>query len=418
MCPSRNGPPRHRAAPAGGGTPLQPAGAAAEGYARPSISARRWREVLGRSESRWPVAIEEWEAAARAVLGAGPRGYVFGGAGSGATAEANVEAFARWHLAPRMFATPTARDLSVSMLGQTFPTPLFLAPVGVLTIVHPDGDLAAAAARDLEMTYVVSTAASEPMESVMTSTPGLNSWYQLYWISDRDLTASFVDRAKSAGYGAIVVTADTPMLGWREHDLSNAYSPFAHGHGIGQFVSDPIFRAKLDFDPDRDRGRAGNEMMRIFANPGLEWADLRWLRELTDLPILLKGVLRADDARRALDAGIDGLVVSNHGGRQVDGSVSALDALIGVRAAVGPDVTVLLDGGIRRGSDVVKAIALGADSVFVGRPYVCGLAVGGAAGAYEVLANMQAEVDSVLALSGHGRLADLGPDSFATTGRG
>jgi lactate 2-monooxygenase len=384
-----------------------------------SISGRRWRELLAREGRPWPVAIEDWEQAARDALDAGARGYVFGGAGSGSTRDANVQAFARWRLAPHVLATPADRDLSVTLLGQTFPTPVFLAPVGVLTIVHPGGDLAAAAAaRDLGMTYVVSTAGSEPMESVTAETPGLSAWYQLYWINSRELTASFVDRAKSAGYSALVVTVDTPMLGWRESDLANAYSPFSYGHGIGQFTSDPIFRSMLDFDPDREPGRAGQEMMKLFVNPGLGWEDLAWLRDLTDLPILLKGVLRADDARRALDAGVDGLIVSNHGGRQVDGSVSALDALIAVRTVVPAAIPVLLDGGVRRGSDVIKAVALGADAVLVGRPYVYGLAAGGRAGAHEVLSNLLAETDSVLALSGYRQLGELDCGALADQGPG
>jgi L-lactate dehydrogenase (cytochrome) len=213
-----------------------------------------------------------------------------------------------------------------------------------------------------------------------------------------------------------VVTVDTPMLGWRERDLANMYSPFSHGHGIGQFTSDPIFRSMLDFDPDREPGRAGQEMMKLFVNPGLGWDDLAWLRGLTDLPILLKGVLRADDARQALDAGIDGLIVSNHGGRQVDGSVSALDALGAVRTAASADIPVLLDGGVRRGSDVIKAVALGADAVLVGRPYVYGLAAGGRAGVHEVLSNLLAETDSVLALSGYRRLGELDCGALADEG--
>jgi L-lactate dehydrogenase (cytochrome) len=383
----------------------------------PSISGRRWRELLAREGRPWPVAIEDWERAAFDTLDGGARGYVFGGAGSGSTRDANVKAFAQWRLAPHVLATPPDRDLSVTLLGQTFPTPIFLAPVGVLTIVHRGGDLAAAAAaRDLGMTYIVSTAGSEPMESVTAETPGLSAWYQLYWINSRELTASFVDRAKSSGYSALVVTVDTPMLGWRESDLANAYSPFSYGHGIGQFASDPVFRSMLDFDPSRDPARAGQEMMKLFVNPGLGWDDLAWLRDLTDLPILLKGVLRADDARRALDAGVNGLIVSNHGGRQVDGSVSALDALVAVRTVVPAAIPVLLDGGVRRGSDVIKAVALGADAVLVGRPYVYGLAAGGRVGVHEVLSNLLAETDSVLALSGYRRLDELDCGALADQG--
>ena len=378
-----------------------------------AIATRRWQELMAGGTCKSPVSIEDWEAAARAALSAGPRDYVFGAAGRGATHENNVAAFDRWRIAPHVFATPPIRDLSVTILGQTYPTPLFLAPIGVLSIVHPDGDLAtAAAARDLAMTVMVSTTGSATMESVVAETSGLSAWYQLYWVNNRQLTASFVDRAQAAGYTALVLTIDTPMLGWREMDLTNAYSPFTSGHGIAQFVSDPVFRDLLDFDVNDDLSRAGEEMMKMFVNPGLRWEDVSWLRSQTDLPILLKGVLRADDARRALDVGFDGLIVSNHGGRQIDGSVSALEALLTVRAAVGAKVPVLLDGGIRRGADVIKAMALGASAVLVGRPYVYGLAVAGQAGVHDVLANLLAETDSVLALSGHETLRELDQDDL------
>lgn len=254
-----------------------------------SLSNRRWRELLAREPGTWPVSVEDWQAAASRALSAGPWGYIFGAAGSGATRDGNVEAFNRWQLAPHVLATPPVRDLSVTLLGETFPTPIFLAPVGVLSIAHAGGDLAVAgAARDLSMTMMVSTAASSPMETVITETPGLSAWYQLYWVNDRDLTVSFVKRATAAGYSALVVTVDTPMLGWRESDLSNAYSPFSDGHGIGQFVSDPVFRALIDFDPDEDPGRAGREMMKLFVNPGIGWSDIAWLRSVPICPSFSK----------------------------------------------------------------------------------------------------------------------------------
>jgi len=385
-------------------------------FADESLSGRRWRELLQRRGSGWPVSIEEWERAAFAKLAAGPRGYISGGAGAGATRDANVEAFTRWRLVPRVLATPATRDLSVTIFGRRYASPIFLAPLGVLTIAHRDGDLAAAAAaRDLDMTMIVSTAGSVPMETVISQTPGLSGWFQLYWVNNRDLTASFVKRAEAAGYSVLVVTVDTPMLGWREADLANGYSPFSDGHGIGHFVTDPVFRSLIGFDPKADLPRAGEEMMKLFANPGLVWDDLHWLRSLTDMPMLLKGVLHPDDATRALDLGLDGAIVSNHGGRQVDGCVAALDSLVSIRAKVPASVPVLLDGGIRRGSDVVKAMALGATAVLVGRPYAYGLAVGGQAGVYEVLSNLLAETDSVLALSGSRRAADL--DASTLTSR-
>ena len=372
-----------------------------------SVAGDRWEELLSRRGARTPVAPEDWEDQARDVLGAGPRGYIFGGAGSGATRDGNVAAFSRWTLVPRVLATPAHRDLSVTLFGHRYPTPVVLAPIGVLSIAHPDADLAvAAAAADLGMTLTVSTAGSVPLETV-AATPALSAWFQLYWVNDRHLTASFVKRAEAAGYSALVVTVDTPMLGWREADLSNAYSPFTGGHGIAQFVTDPVFQDLVGADVAADPRRAGVEMMKLFVNPGLSWSDLEWLRSLTDLPILLKGVLHPDDAIRSVDAGMSAIIVSNHGGRQVDGSISALDALVGIRDVVPPSMPLLFDGGIRRGSDVVKAMALGADTVLVGRPYVYGLAVAGRAGVHDVLANLLAETDSVLALTGCASISGL-----------
>lgn len=345
---------------------------------------------------------------ASAKLAAGPRGYILGGAGAGSTRDANVDAFAQWRLVPRVMATPKERDLSVTLFGLEYSSPIFLSPLGVLTIAHQAGDLAvAAAARDLDMTMIVSTAGSVPLETVIEKTPGLSSWFQLYWVNNRELTASFVSRAAAAGCTVLVVTVDTPMLGWRETDLANAYSPFAEGHGIGHFITDPVFRSLIDFKPEDDMGRAGEEMMKLFANPGLGWEDLKWLRSLTDLPILLKGVLHPEDAVRALDLGMNGIVVSNHGGRQVDGCIAALDALVSIRSALPAGVPVLLDGGIRRGADVVKAMALGASAVLVGRPYVYGLTVGGEKGVREVLSNLLAETDSVIALTGQQNISEL-----------
>jgi len=232
-------------------------------------------------------------------------------------------------------------------------------------------------------------------------------WFQLYWVSDREVCASFVDRAVAAGYRAIVVTLDTMTLGWRPRDLRNAYLPFIKGEGCAQFFSDPVFCSRLEQPPDEDLLTAAATMLSTFPNLGLTWDDLAWLRARTELPLLVKGVLTAEDAALARDAGVDGVVVSNHGGRQVDGAVAALDALVEVRSELGPDATVLMDGGIRRGADVVKALALGADAVLLGRPYAYGLAVGGRAGVAEVIQNLMAETDLTLALIGGRSVREL-----------
>jgi lactate 2-monooxygenase len=351
--------------------------------------------------SEWPVGPEAWEAQARSQLEQGPFDYVAGGAGSEATTRANLAAFVRHRLRPRMLVGTAERDLSVEVLGLPSPVPFLLAPIGVLSIVHPDGERAVArAAAATGVPAVLSSAASTSMEDFAAEAPEAKRWYQLYWFSNREIAASLVARAEAAGYGAIVVTLDTLMLGWRDRDLRNGYLPFLGGHGLAQFFTDPVFRSLLDAPPEEDVQTASLLALATFPNLGLTWDDLDWLREQTTLPILVKGILRGDDARIALEHGVDGLVVSNHGGRQVDGSIAALDALPEVRDAVGPDVPVLMDSGIRRGSDVLKALALGADAVLLGRPYVYGLAVGGQAGIEAVIRQLAAELDISCALAG------------------
>jgi lactate 2-monooxygenase len=289
---------------------------------------------------------------------------------------------------------------------------VLLAPVGVQTIAHPDGELASARAASAHgLTFIHSTAAAYSIEDVAAASGDGSRWYQLYWPAERDVAASLVKRAETAGYGAIVVTLDTFMMGWRPTDLDAAYLPFLAGTGIANYLSDPAFNAPLNEDAplgDRVFRWAG-----IFGNPRLTWADLAWLRDQTGLPIVLKGVLHPDDARAALDAGVDGIVVSNHGGRQVDGAIAALDALPPVLDAVGGTVPVLLDSGVRTGADVVKAVSLGAAAVLYGRPYVYGLGLGGQAGVEHVLRCLLAELDVTMALSGHRRLDELGPHVLA-----
>jgi lactate 2-monooxygenase len=352
-------------------------------------------------ESPWPLAPEEWEARAAEALEPGPFDYIAGGAGSESTMRANLEAFERRRLRPRMLRGNRERELSVEVLGTRSPAPFLLAPIGVLSIAHAEGELAVArASAATGVPLVLSSAASHSLEEIAGAMGDAARWFQLYWVNDREVTASLVARAEAAGYGAIVVTLDTLVLGWRERDLRKPYLPFLTGDGCAQFFSDPVFRSRLDRPPEEDVLAAAAAMLATFPNLGLTWDDLDWLRARTELPLLVKGVLRGDDALLALEHGADGIVVSNHGGRQVDGSVAALDALVEVRAAVGPDARVLMDGGIRRGADVLKALSLGADAVLLGRPYAYGLAVGGQEGVEAVIRHLAADTDLTLALIG------------------
>jgi lactate 2-monooxygenase len=363
-------------------------------------------EIYISGESPWPVGADDWEARAAGQLDDGPFGYIAGGAGAEATMRANREAFERRRLRPRMLSGHTERQLGVDVLGTPSPFPFFLAPVGVLSIAHADGELAPArAAATARVPFILSTAASHSIEEIADAMGDAPRWFQLYWVSDREVVESLVRRAEAAKYAAIVVTLDTLVLGWRPRDLRNAYLPFRGGEGIAQFTSDPVFRSRLPVADDPLV--AAGTMLAMFPNLALRWDDLAWLRELTSLPLLVKGVLTAEDAERALAAGVDGIVVSNHGGRQVDGAVASVDALVEIRAAVGGEAVVLVDGGIRSGADVVKAMALGADAVLVGRPYVYALAVGGEAGVAAFIGQLAAETDLTLALMGAPSIREL-----------
>jgi isopentenyl diphosphate isomerase/L-lactate dehydrogenase-like FMN-dependent dehydrogenase len=349
-----------------------------------------------------PVSAAELQERARAKLGAGPYGYVAGGAGSERTMQANLDAFERRRIVPRMLRDVSERNLDVTVLGTPMPAPLMLAPVGVQSIVHPDGELASArAAAALGLPYIHSTAASHSIEQVAEAMGEGRRWYQLYWPRERELAASFVARAEQAGFEAVVLTLDTWFLGWRPRDLKNAYLPFLKGIGVANYFSDPVFRAALEKPPEEDPGPAIGHWAYQFANPTVCWDDLAWLKEQTKLPIVLKGIVHAEDARRAQELGVDGLLVSNHGGRQVDGALGALDALPAIRAAVGDQLPLLFDSGVRTGADAFKALALGADAVCIGRPFVWGLALAGQAGVEHVLRCLLAELDLTLALSGY-----------------
>src|SRR4051794_5858961 len=360
---------------------------------------------IAQQPPEWPVAFEDWERAAQEKLDGGAFGYIAGGAGAEETMRANLDAFRRWRIRPRMLAGNAVRDISVDVLGMRSPAPFFLAPIGVLSIAHEEAEVGVArAAASSGVPLLLSSAATHSIEQVAeTKAP---RWFQLYWVNDRDICESFVGRAEAAGYGAIVVTLDTLTLGWRPRDLRQAYLPFIKGEGCGQYFTDPVFLSKLDKTPEEDLLTAAATMLATFPNLGLTWDDLDWLRGQTKLPILVKGVLTADDAEEALRHGVDGVIVSNHGGRQVDGAVAALDALVEIRDAL-PGAVLLMDGGIRCAADVVKAVALGADAVLLGRPYAYALAVGGQRGVEELIQNVMAEIDLTLALAGAHSIRDL-----------
>ncbi|MFL5864989.1 MAG: alpha-hydroxy-acid oxidizing protein [Solirubrobacteraceae bacterium] len=372
---------------------------------------------LGGAVPEHPVALTELAQVVQGVAEPQAVDYIAGGAGTEDTMRANEAAFRRWRIVPRVLRDVSARDLATTVLGTPVPAPVGLAPVGVQALVHPDGEPAAArAAAAVGLPMAVSTMSSVPMEEIAAAAAG-PKWFQLYWPTDRDLAASFVSRAEAAGYRAVIVTLDTFLPGWRPRDLQRGWQPFLHGVGIANYLSDPVFRSRLAKPPEEDPQAAVGGFVGVFTNPRLTWEDLEFLRSRTQLPIALKGVLHPEDARAAREHGMDAVVVSNHGGRQIDGAIASLDALPAIVDAVGQDLEVLLDSGVRSGADIVKALALGAHAVLVGRPYVWGLAAGGEAGVLAVLRGLLAELDLTMGLSGHTRPAQLHPGVLVREGR-
>ena len=356
-----------------------------------------------------PMAWEELEERARESLDDRAIAYVFGGAGSEDTMRANLEAFRRWRIVPRVLRQDLSmRDLSVELLGTRMPAPVMLAPIGVQTLLHEEGELASArAAAAVGLPLITSTASATALEEIAEANGDGPRWYQLYWPNDDEIAASIVRRAEASGYSAIVLTVDNYLPGWKPRDLQQAYLPFLEGIGIAQYLSDPVFLEGLEKTPEEDMGAAVGHFLGVFANPALTWERLDWLRGTTSLPIVLKGILHPDDAREARERGVDGIVVSNHGGRQIDGAIASLDALPPIVDAVSGEMSVLLDSGIRSGADIFKALALGADAVLVGRPYLWGLALDGQTGVETVLRSLLAELDLTMALSGFTRTAEI-----------
>ncbi len=424
------------------------------GFAR-TVQSEVYRAGVSGRRPAVPVDFASLEQAARKAVSAEAFAYLAGGAGSEATMAANRAAFGRWRIWPRVLRDVSERDLSIELLGRRRATPFVLSPIGVAEMAHSEADVAVGrAAAALDVPYILSNQASRPMEEVAAAMGGRSRWFQLYWSVSDDLNASFVRRAEAIGCEAIVVTLDTHLLGWRTRDLDLAFLPFTRGQGIAQYTSDPVFaelvrervahgggggprpkvtptllasalaiarsgaRTRLVDGGVREALRsplpraAVETFLDVFSNPALEWDSLAKLREWTSLPILLKGIVHPDDAARALDHGVDGLIVSNHGGRQIDGAVATLDALPGVVERVGGRVPVILDSGVRGGADAFTALALGATAVGIGRPYVFGLAVAGSDGVREVVRNHIAEFDLTMGLAGHRSVAEIGPESL------
>jgi lactate 2-monooxygenase len=398
--------------------------------------------VAGR-RPQLPVDSGLLEAEAKKALSPEAFAYIAGGAGKGLSMQANQSDFQRWRIWPRMLRDVSRREVRTELFGQTLPAPILLAPIGVLDMAHPEGDLLVArAAANLGVPMIFSNQASAPMEACAAEMGDQSRWFQLYWSKSDELVLSLVRRAEAVGCSAIVVTLDTTLLGWRTLDLEQAYLPFLRGKGIAQYVSDPVFQRLLE-EPDEEpapertinlssletlvqqvsnypgsfwetlrSGRsvaAVRKFISIYSRPSLQWENLAFLRKHTQLPILLKGILHPDDAKQALAHGVDGLIVSNHGGRQVDGSVSAIEALPLVVQAVDGQVPVLMDSGIRTGADVFKCLALGAQAVCLGRPYVYGLALAGEAGVREVIQNLWADFELTMALAGCSSVQEIGP---------
>jgi L-lactate dehydrogenase (cytochrome) len=378
-----------------------------------------YREIylrgLGGETPAIPVSVAELEERGIAAMDPKAASYVCAGAGSEETMRTNREAFARHRIVPRMLRDVSDRDLSTTVLGTAMPAPLLLAPIGVQKVVHDDGELATArAAAAAGVPMIASTASHFSLEEIAAAGGDAPRWFQLYWPNDPGLARSLVERAEAAGYGAIVLTVDTFIPGWKPRDLQQAWLPFLNGMGVANYFQDPVFRAALEKTPEEDPGMATGHFLGVQANPSLSWDDLSELREMTSLPIVVKGIQHAEDAREAVRRGLDGIVVSNHGGRQVDGAVASLDALPPIAEAVGDqDLAILFDSGVRGGADVLKALALGADAVCLGRPYLWGLALDGQAGVETVLKMVLAELDLTMALCGLTRPSEIGPDLLA-----
>ncbi|MET4562789.1 lactate 2-monooxygenase [Lysinibacillus parviboronicapiens] len=357
------------------------------------------------AQAPFPISFADLEKAVAEKIDAGPYGYVRSGAGGEQTLRNNRAAFEKYSIIPRFLNNVANIDTTIELFGKTYPTPLLFAPVGMNKMAHEDGELAVVrAANHLEIPYIQSTVSSYALEDVAQAAPNATKWFQLYWSTNEEIAYSMVARAEAAGFEAIVLTVDTVMLGWREEDVRNQFSPLKLGYARGNYVNDPVFMASL---PDNSFESYVQGVLQNVFHPTLNWENVRELKRHTKLPILLKGILHPEDAQLAVDNGIDGIIVSNHGGRQLDGVIGSLDALPAIVEVVDGQVPVILDSGVYRGMDALKALALGADAVAIGRPFVYGLALDGQQGVEKVMTNLYDELKVSIALAGATSVKDL-----------
>ena len=353
----------------------------------------------------FPICFDDLEKAVADSIPAGPYGYVRSGAGGEESLRNNRNAFTKYSIVPRFLTDVSNPDTSIELFGKKHPTPFLFAPVGMNKMAHEDGELAVVrAAEKLEMPYIQSTVSSYSLEEVATVAPNHTKWFQLYWSTNEEIAYSMAARAEAAGFEAIVLTVDTVMLGWREEDVRNQFSPLKLGLARGNYVNDPVFTASLK--DDSFEAYVEGVLSNIF-HPTLNWDNVRELKRRVNVPVLIKGILHPEDARLALEVGVDGIIVSNHGGRQLDGVIGSLDALPSIVEVAGGHVPVLLDGGVYRGIDALKALALGATAVCIGRPFVYGLAYAGEHGVYQVMQNLYNEFKVSMGLAVQRTIAGL-----------
>lgn len=356
-------------------------------------------------EKELPIGFEQLEKQAETILDPHGFGYIQSGAGNEETLRKNEQAFEKHSLVPRFLTDVSHVDTSIQLLNRIIPFPVVCAPIGMQQLAHADGEIASSrAAAQLNIPFIQSTVSSYSIEDISAATKQSPKWFQLYWSSNEDVSYSMVERAEKAGYEAIVVTVDTVQMGWREVDLRNQFSPLKLGIGKANYEQDPVFMASL---PKSDRKTIVDHIIKNINHPHLHWEHLKKLKERTSLPILLKGILHSEDAKLALELGIDGIIVSNHGGRQLDGVISSIEALPHIVEEINGRIPVLFDSGIRRGTDIIKALCLGATAVSIGRPYIYALAVDGERGVYSYLNDLMEEFTTSMKLAGASTIEEL-----------